>query len=405
MDWSLLGCGAGGHVTFAPDEPGLRDRLGVAMPEGQTWRCLRCGTFVIGEPTASGPAASAPRVRRAEQVRSALILRIFAVERFIRALIFAALAIAVWRFSVSRLSFEQAYDQALPPLRALLSDFGFRVDHSKLLGLLHEAFTVDPRTLGYIAIGLGAYAVVEVIEGVGLWLVKRWGEYFAMIVTSLGLPYEIYDLTNKVTVLRVVAFLINLALVLYLVLTKRLFGVRGGKAAYEAQLRSESILDAEIAALAAEQAERGRHAKPVPDEEPAPATEPAEFRGLFEPAPEPPATHEPFQAATDAPAAHDPLEPATEPSATQAPFPPAPEPPAAHDPFEAATEPPAAHDPFEAATEPSATHDPFPAAPEPLRAEEAPTPEPPDPAADEAPDADGAGVTTPPPLPRRRRRS
>jgi uncharacterized membrane protein (DUF2068 family) len=252
MDWSLLGCGASGHVTFAPDDPALRDRLNVATREGPAWRCLRCGTFVIGEPMATGPAADAPQVRRAEQVRSALILRIFAVERFFRALIFAALAIAVWRFSVSRLSFEQAYDQALPPLRALLRDFGFSVQHSKLLGLLHEAFTVDPRTLRYIALGLGAYAVIEVIEGVGLWLVKRWGEYFAMIVTSLGLPYEIYDLMNKVTVLRVVAFVINLALVLYLVLTKRLFGVRGGKKAYEAHLRSESILDAEMAALDAE---------------------------------------------------------------------------------------------------------------------------------------------------------
>ena len=249
MDWSLLGCGANGHVTFAPAEPALRDRLNIATREGVAWRCLRCGTFVIGEPMATGPAADAPQVRRAEQVRSALILRIFAVERFLRALIFAALAIAVWRFSVSRLSFEQAYDQALPPLRALLRDFGFSVQHSKLLGLLHEAFTVDPRTLGFIALGLGAYAVIEAVEGIGLWLVKRWGEYFAMIVTSLGLPYEIYDLTNKVTVLRVVAFVINLALVLYLVLTKRLFGVRGGKQAYEAKLRSESILDAEMAAL------------------------------------------------------------------------------------------------------------------------------------------------------------
>ena len=368
MDWSLLGCGAGGHVTFAPDEPGLRDRLGVATPEGQTWRCLRCGTFVIGDPTASGPAASAPRVRRAEQVRSALILRIFAVERFIRALIFAALAIAVWRFSVSRLSFEQAYDQALPPLRALLGDFGFRVDHSKLLGLLHEAFTVDPRKLGYIAIGLGAYAVVEVIEGVGLWLVKRWGEYFAMIVTSLGLPYEIYDLANKVTVLRVVAFLINLALVLYLVLTKRLFGVRGGRKAYEARLRSESILDAEIAALAAEQPGPGRHAKPVPAEEPGPATEPAQ---------------------------------ATEPAPARAPFEAAAEPPVAHDPFQAATEPPAAHEPFQAAKAAPAGSAP---------AEEAPVAEPPaaaetqastGPVTTEAVDADEADVEAPPPLPRR----
>ncbi len=207
MDWSLLGCGARGHVTFAPDEPGLRDRFGYgAARDGQAWRCLRCGAFVIGEPTASGPADSAPRVRRGQEVRSALILRIFAVERFIRALVFAALAIAIWRFSVSRLSLEQSYDHALPPLKTLLRDLGFSVEHSKVLGLINKAFTTDPRILAYLAIGCAAYAAVEVIEGVGLWLVKRWGEYFAMIATSVGLPFEIYDLTNKVTALRAVAF-------------------------------------------------------------------------------------------------------------------------------------------------------------------------------------------------------
>jgi hypothetical protein len=92
--------------------------------------------------------------------------------------------------------------------------------------------------------------VIEIIEAVGLWLLKRWGEYFAMVATSVGIPYEIYDLTTKVTVLRVGAFVINVALVIYLVVTKRLFGVRGGKKAYEARLRSESILQAEIDALA-----------------------------------------------------------------------------------------------------------------------------------------------------------
>jgi uncharacterized membrane protein (DUF2068 family) len=252
MDWSLLGCGASGHVTFAPDEPGLRERFGHATREGQAWRCLRCGAFVIGEPIASGPADSAPKVRRGTQVRSALILRIFAVERFLRALIFAALAIAVWRFSASRQSLEDSYDHALPPLKTLLRDLGFSVQHSKILGLLNKAFTTDPRILTYLAIGCAAYAAIEVLEGVGLWLLKRWGEYFAMIATSIGLPFEIWDLSHKVTWLRVVAFLVNLGLVVYLVVTKRLFGVRGGKAAYEARLRSESLLDAEIAALAAE---------------------------------------------------------------------------------------------------------------------------------------------------------
>jgi uncharacterized membrane protein (DUF2068 family) len=256
MDWSLLGCGARGHVTFAPDERGLRDRLTTSTRDGPAWRCLRCGTFVIGPPTATGPAADAPNVRRADQLRSALILRIFAVERYLRAVVFGLLAFAVWRFSVSRMTIEEAYNRELPAIRALLRGLGWSVNHNKLLGLIQHAFTLNSRDLTWLAIGVTAYAVIEVIEGTGLWLLKRWGEYFAMVATSIFLPYEVYDLTSKVTVLRVVAFVINLALVLYLVLTKRLFGVRGGKKAYDAKLRSESILDAEVAALEAARTER-----------------------------------------------------------------------------------------------------------------------------------------------------
>ena len=49
----------------------------------------------------------------------------------------------------------------------------------------------------------------------------------------------------------------NLALVLYLVMTKRLFGVRGGKQAYDARLRSESVLEAAVKAAQ-------RQAQPAP---------------------------------------------------------------------------------------------------------------------------------------------
>jgi Predicted membrane protein (DUF2127) len=73
------------------------------------------------------------------------------------------------------------------------------------------------------------------------------------VATSFFLPYEIYELAAKVTWLRAAAFAINLLLVIYLVWTRRLFGIRGGKAAYDARLRSESVIEAEEAALAAEQ--------------------------------------------------------------------------------------------------------------------------------------------------------
>ncbi len=257
MDWSLLGCGASGHVTFAPDQPELRERLSVSTREGAAWRCLRCGTFVIGEPATSGPVSAAPRVRRGKELRSALILRLFAIERFVRAIIFGLLAYAIWRFMTSQLTLEQAFNRELPELRELLRQLGFNVNHSKLLGLIQHALTLNPGTLTWLALAAAGYAVIEIIEAVGLWLLKRWGEYFAMVATSVGIPYEIYDLTAKVTALRVGAFIINAALVVYLVVTKRLFGVRGGKKAYEARLRSESILQAEIDALAVAPAASG----------------------------------------------------------------------------------------------------------------------------------------------------
>jgi uncharacterized membrane protein (DUF2068 family) len=314
MDWSLLGCGARGHVTFAPDEPALRERFRTTARDGEAWRCLRCGTFVIGPPAVTGPAAAAPHVRRGKELRSALILRAFAVERFLRAILFAALAIGVWRFEVSRLTVEQAYDRELPAVRTFLRQLGFNVNHSKLLGVVNEAFRLNPNTLALLAILAAGYAVLEVIEGTGLWLLRRWGEYFAMVATSVFLPYEIYDLTVKVTVLRLLAFLVNLALVIYLVVAKRLFGVRGGKKAYDAARRAESILDAEIAAV-----ETGRSG-PVPAKGPdgaaapsgtspaGPAARPEASTPATTPAPPGPTTP------ADTPAQPGPTTPATTPA-------------------------------------------------------------------------------------------
>ena len=229
MDWSLLGCGTRGHITYAPDQAPLRDRLSVSTREGTAWRCLRCGTFVVGEPDATGPVSAAPRVLRGKELRSLLILRVFAVERILRALVFGVLAYGIWRFKSSRLSIEQAFNQELPELRALMRGLGLNVNHSKLLGLIQHAFTLNARTLTWLAAGAAAYAVIEIVEAVGLWLGKRWGEYFAMVVTSVGLPFEIYDLTAKITGLPRVAFAINLSLCLYPVPTKWLVWARSGQ--------------------------------------------------------------------------------------------------------------------------------------------------------------------------------
>jgi uncharacterized membrane protein (DUF2068 family) len=252
VDWSLLGCASKGHVTYAPDEPELRDRLMAPTAGGTAWRCLRCGAFVTGGQHGSGPAAAAPLLRQGKELRSELILRVFAVERFLRFLIIGVAAYGVWWFKYDQAGIQRAYNNALPAIRALYQDLGFDVSHSKLLVLVHHALTISPRWVTILAIGLPVYALIELVESVGLWLGQRWGEYFAMIATSIFLPWEVWELTRgHITWLKVAAFVINLLLVVYLVWTRRLFGVRGGKAAYDARLRTESVIEVEQAALAA----------------------------------------------------------------------------------------------------------------------------------------------------------
>ena len=74
----------------------------------------------------------------------------------------------MWRFSYDRGHIQRAFNHDLPAIRTLYRDLGFNVDHSKLLGLIQHSFTLDARTLTYLAIGLALYALIELTEGVGL---------------------------------------------------------------------------------------------------------------------------------------------------------------------------------------------------------------------------------------------
>ena len=64
-------------------------------------------------------------------------------------------------------------------------------------------------------------------------MAKRWAEYLTFVATTILLPLEIYEIIHKGTVLKVIGFIINVAVVIYLLFAKRLFGLRGGGAADE----------------------------------------------------------------------------------------------------------------------------------------------------------------------------
>jgi uncharacterized membrane protein (DUF2068 family) len=74
-----------------------------------------------------------------------------------------------------------------------------------------------------LAIGAIAYALLEGTEGVGLAMRRRWAEYLTVIATGILIPYEAYEVIHHVTLFKVGALLLNLAVVGYLAYRKRLF--------------------------------------------------------------------------------------------------------------------------------------------------------------------------------------
>ena len=243
--WELRSCGRHGHATYRPSEPDLAQRLSTDTTQGQAWRCLRCGNYVLGAPSHSGPAEDAPLVLRGKALRSAVIVRILAVERLFRALLIGLAVWGVLAFRHSHDSIQAAVDRDLPIFRSA----DIRIDQFALVGDLQKALNQSPGRLALVAGLLAAYGVLELVEGVGLWLQVRWGEYLAVVATSVFLPLEIRDLLNGITATRSVTFIINVAAVLYLLLSKRLFGLRGGRTAYEQQRRGQQLLEVEQHAL------------------------------------------------------------------------------------------------------------------------------------------------------------
>lgn len=248
FDWNLRVCSRRGHITYAPDEPRLRARLHAATPLGVAWRCLRCGDFVMGEPHGSGPADHAPEVPRGRALRDLFILRFLAVERVLRGVFIVLAAWAVWEFSNAQDAVQRFFERNLTVFRPIAVHYHYDLNHSPMVDSIRHAFRFQHSTLLAVAAALLGYALIEIVEGFGLWAGRRWAEYLTVVATAAFLPLEVYELTEKVSSAKLVTLALNILAVLYILFAKRLFGLRGGAAAFEAERREASLLEVEEAA-------------------------------------------------------------------------------------------------------------------------------------------------------------
>jgi uncharacterized membrane protein (DUF2068 family) len=238
LDWELITCGFSGHELVGRDATDLRDEDAlITRDRGDVrWhRCLRCDCWVALPRPVSGARDHPPDRSeivlplRGTALRDRIVLRLIAVDRLIHFLVLGLLGVAVLAFTANRSHLRETFYRVLTALQGGVG--GGPVQTSGHVGILRDLdrlFSLRSGTLKEVGIALLGYAALEGIEAVGLWLGRRWAEYLTFISTTVLLPLEIYELLHKATALKVIGFLINLAVVVYLLLKKRLFGLRGG---------------------------------------------------------------------------------------------------------------------------------------------------------------------------------
>lgn len=176
-------------------------------------------------------------------------MRLLAAERVIRGAALFAVAFLIIRFRGREQELKDTFNNDMTIFRPVADQLGWSLDDSRIVRGISRVFELSPGTLTWITIGVIAYGTLQVVEAYGLWTMSRWGEYLAVVATSIFLPWEIYEVTEKLTLLRVGALIINIAAVIWLLWSKRLFGLRGGGAVYHAEHHAESLLTVERAAV------------------------------------------------------------------------------------------------------------------------------------------------------------
>jgi len=243
LHWELLACGVSGHELVGTDARHLRHEDAIVAREldgVRFYRCLRCDSW-LPLPPPDGPVRDRLPGReeidlplRGKPLRDKVVLRVIAVNRALHFLVLGAVAVLAFLFASHRENLRGPVGRALLDLQGGAVATG---GHAKsgLLGEIDKLFSLESSTIRLFAAAMAVYAIVEGVEAVGLWFARRWAEYLTFLVTASFLPLEVYELSHRVTVFKVMAFIINMAVVGYLLWAKRLFGIRGGAAADEAE--------------------------------------------------------------------------------------------------------------------------------------------------------------------------
>jgi uncharacterized membrane protein (DUF2068 family) len=101
-------------------------------------------------------------------------------------------------------------------LAALADHLRFNPESRLVNFVLDKAELLNDPLLRRIGLVAFCYAAVSMLEGIGLYLEKIWAEYLTLAITASFLPWEIFEIFRRLTLIRVSLLAANLLVFFYL---------------------------------------------------------------------------------------------------------------------------------------------------------------------------------------------
>jgi len=136
------------------------------------------------------------------------VLRVIAVFKFFKATMLLALSLG---------AFKLLHKDVGALLQHWIEAFKLDPGNHFIDALLAKASNLTPEQIKKLGLGSLLYAGLFFVEGTGLWLRKRWGEWFTVIITATLIPVEIYEIVHHPTLIKVAVLAINVAIVWFLI--------------------------------------------------------------------------------------------------------------------------------------------------------------------------------------------
>jgi uncharacterized membrane protein (DUF2068 family) len=125
---------------------------------------------------------------------------------------FKGLIVLLAGFGVLRLIHRDVWDVA----ESFLEWLHISPDAHYAQVFLNLADQVTDSKIWFVALGALAYSSLRFAEAYGLWRERAWAEWLALVSGAIYLPFEIVELARRPDWIRLIIFLVNLAVVLYM---------------------------------------------------------------------------------------------------------------------------------------------------------------------------------------------